>query len=245
MPKLHESRIHDLRPTQLTVGMIEVQAKKTHLAAMAPADQQAFMQAHPIPAVLGPGGQLYITDHHHLGRAALDAGVTTGYFMVEADLSQHSQDDFWKAMDQNLWVHPLDEHGVRHYYASIPKHLEKLVDDPYRSLAGYVRDAGGYDKTPTAFAEFVWADFFRRSIPIEDLLADFQAAVHAALPLAKANSPKPCRGTTASNDNTRLTRQREQAETWQKSLKCAASTNTCWTMPPNTEAPTASPAASP
>lgn len=155
MPKLHESRIHDLRPTQLTVGMIEVQAKKTHLAAMAPADQQAFMQAHPIPAVLGPGGQLYITDHHHLGRAALDAGVTTGYFMVEADLSQHSQDDFWKAMDQNLWVHPLDEHGVRHYYASIPKHLEKLVDDPYRSLAGYVRDAGGYDKTPTAFAEFV------------------------------------------------------------------------------------------
>ncbi|MGA3845528.1 ParB-like protein [Ralstonia nicotianae] len=194
MPKLHESRIHDLRPTQLTVGMIEVQAKKTHLAAMAPADQQAFMQAHPIPAVLGPGGQLYITDHHHLGRAALDAGVITGYFMVEADLSQHSQDDFWKAMDQNLWVHPLDEHGVRHYYASIPKHLEKLVDDPYRSLAGYVRDAGGYDKTPTAFAEFVWADFFRRSIPIEDLLADFQAAVHAALPLAKSKFAKALPG---------------------------------------------------
>lgn len=130
MPKLHESRIHDLRPTQLTVGLIEVQDKKTHLAAMAPADQQAFMQAHPIPAVVGPGGQLYITDHHHLGRAALEAGVTIGYFMVEADLSKNSLDDFWKAMDQNLWVHPLDEHGVRHYYASIPDHLEKTGRRP-------------------------------------------------------------------------------------------------------------------
>jgi hypothetical protein len=164
MPKLHESPIHDLRPTQLTVGMIEVQDKKTHLAAMTAADQTAFMQAHPIPAVMGPGGKLYITDHHHLGRAALEAGVVTGYFIV------------------------------RHYYASIPDHLEKLIDDPYRSLAGYVRNAGGYDKTPTAFAEFVWADFFRRHIPVEDLHANFQAAVQAAIPLAKSKFAKTLPG---------------------------------------------------
>jgi hypothetical protein len=73
------------------------------------------MQAHPIPAVDGPGGKLCITDHHHLGRAALEAGVTTGYFTVEADLSACGPDDFWEEMDKNLWVHPLDESGVRHY----------------------------------------------------------------------------------------------------------------------------------
>lgn len=184
MSKIHESPIVDLRPTQLTVGMIEVQDKTKHLLSLAPKDQQAFMQAHLIPAVLGPGGKLYITDHHHLGRAALEAGVTLGYFEVEADLSEHKLDDFWKAMNKSCWVHPLDEHGVRHYYASVPDSLDKLVDDPYRSLAGYVRNAGGYEKTPTAFAEFVWADFFRRAIPIEDLQADFAAAVQSALPLA-------------------------------------------------------------
>jgi len=184
MSKIHESPINNLRPTQLTVGMLEVAEKKKHLMSLAPKDQQAFMQAHPIPAVLGPGGNLYITDHHHLGRAALEAGVTVGYFEVEADLSDHHIDDFWKAMDKNLWVHPLDEHGVRHYYTTIPEHLDKLVDDPYRSLAGYVRDAGGYEKTPTAFAEFVWADFFRRAIPVEDLKTDFAAAVRTAVPLA-------------------------------------------------------------
>jgi len=185
MAKIREALIHELHPTQITVGMIEVHDKKKHLASLSTAEQQAFMQAHPIPAVLGPGGKLYITDHHHLGRAALEAGVASGYFTVEADLSGSALDAFWKEMDNNLWVHPLDENGVRHYYAQIPSHLEKLIDDPYRSLAGYVRDAGGYDKTPTAFAEFVWADFFRRSIPCEDVKADFHGAVQAGLSLAK------------------------------------------------------------
>jgi len=184
MPKIQESLIHALHPTQLTVGMIEVKDKKTHLASLTPKEQLAFMEAHPIPAVEGPGGKLYITDHHHLGRAAFEAGVATGFFTVEADLSSCAPADFWAEMDKNLWVHPLDEHGVRHYYASIPSHLEKLIDDPYRSLAGYVRNAGGYQKTPTAFAEFVWADYFRRHIAVEDLKTDFHGAVKQAIELA-------------------------------------------------------------
>jgi len=190
MPKIHEADLNDLHPTQLTVGMLEVQDKKTHLDSLTSKGQQDFMQTHPIPAVIGPGGKLYITDHHHLGRAALEAGVAKGFFLVEADLSSRSQDDFWKDMDRNLWVHPLDENGVRHYYSAIPQQLERLIDDVYRSLAGYVRNAGGFDKTPTAFAEFVWADFFRRSIPIEDVNADFHAAVRTAMPLAGSELAK-------------------------------------------------------
>ena len=143
------------------------------------------MPPGPFTAGIGWACRNYITDHHHLGRAALEAGVTTGFFTVEADLSACAQDDFWAEMDKRLWVHPLDEHGVRHYYAAVPNHLEKLIDDPYRSLAGYVRDAGGYTKTPTAFAEFVWADFFRRAIAVEDLSADFHAAVQRGIALAK------------------------------------------------------------
>src|ERR1700737_430185 len=137
MPKIQESMFLKLHPTQITVGMIEVQDKKEHLASLQPKEQRDFMQAHPMPAVIGPEGRLYITDHHHLGRAALESGITTGFFVVEADLSSCGLDDFWKEMDKNLWVHPLDENGVRHYYSAIPDHLEKLIDDTYRSLAGY------------------------------------------------------------------------------------------------------------
>ena len=36
-----------------------------------------------------------------------------------------------------------------------------MRDDPYRSLAGEVRKAGGYAKDSAPFTEFLWADFFR------------------------------------------------------------------------------------
>src|SRR5437868_8790890 len=90
-------------------------------------------------------------------------------------------------MEKNQWVHPLDENGVRHYCTRIPDQLDVLVDDMYRSIAGYVRDAGGYDKTPEAFAEFVWADFFRRAIPIELVRENFHEAVVQATLAAKSH----------------------------------------------------------
>jgi hypothetical protein len=190
MSKVQEAALQGLHPTQLTVGMIVVEDKRKHLAGMKAADRQDFMKAHPMPAVLGPQGKLYITDHHHLGRAALEAGVPTGCFLVEADLSKCTLESFWKEMNENLWVHPLDENGVRHCYSTLPDSLGKLVDDVYRSLAGYVRDDGGFDKTPTAFAEFIWADFFRRNIAIETVRSDFQTAVQAGISLAHSKWAK-------------------------------------------------------
>lgn len=190
MPKLQEATLKGLRPTQLTVGMREVRDKKQHLLSLNPQEKQQFMQDHPIPAVNGPGGQAYITDHHHLGLAAIEAGLKSGFFEVIADLSKLKLADFWTEMNKNLWVHPLDVNGVRRRYLAIPASLNKLVDDPYRSLAGYVRNAGGYEKTPTPFAEFVWADFFRRSIAIEDVKASFQNVLKLAVSLATSGLAK-------------------------------------------------------
>jgi hypothetical protein len=190
MPKIQEASLRELHPTQLTVGFIVVQDKKKRLADLDPAKQRDYMKEHPMPAVVGPQGVLYITDHHHLGRAAVEAKVATGFFLVEADLSSCSVETFWKEMNDSQWVHPLDENGVRHVYSLIPSRLDKLVDDIYRSLAGYVRDAHAYDKTPTAFAEFVWADFFRRHIPIETVRADFHTAVQAGISLAQSRWAK-------------------------------------------------------
>jgi hypothetical protein len=186
MPKLQHAPISSLCPTQLTVGFLEVGAKKKKLQALSPKDQAAFLAAHPMPVVLGPEQRMYITDHHHLARAAYDLKILQACFEVEDDLSALSQDIFWIHMDKESWVHPLDQHGVRHRYESIPKTLDKLVDDVYRSVAGFVRDAGGYDKTHTAFAEFIWADFFRRNIAIEDVLENFAGAVKQGQLLARS-----------------------------------------------------------
>ena len=184
MAKLHEVEIHRLRPTQITVGMIEVHDKRAKLEALKKHEQRDFLQAHPIPAVWGPDGKLYITDHHHLGRAASEAGVDTGFFWIEGDFSQLPIAQFWPKMGAARWAHPIDQNGKRRSFEEIPDHLEKLRDDPYRSLAGYVRDAGGYDKTPTAFAEFLWADFFRPRVIIGPTRAEFEEAVKKGLVLA-------------------------------------------------------------
>lgn len=186
MAKLQHAQIKSLCPTQLTVGFLEVESKRKRLAALAAKDQAEFLDDHPMPVVIGPGTKLYITDHHHLARAAFDLKIDQACFEVEEDLSSMSQDKFWAEMDRQSWVHPLDHNGVRHRYETIPKTLDKLVDDVYRSVAGFVRDAGGYDKTHTAFAEFIWADYFRRNIPIEDVTEDFKAAVKRGIELARS-----------------------------------------------------------
>ena len=44
----------------------------------------------------------------------------------------------------------------------IPKSIDALIDDPFRSLAGGLRRVGGFAKDTTPFSEFLWADFLRR-----------------------------------------------------------------------------------
>jgi hypothetical protein len=182
--KLHEVEIHKLRPTQITVGLIEVHDKRVKLESLKKHEQQDFLLAHPIPAVWGPDGKLYITDHHHLGRACCEADVETGFFSIEDDFSKVPIAQFWPRMNEAKWVHPINQHGDPRPFTDIPDHLEQLINDPYRSLAGYVRNAGGYDKTPTAFAEFLWADFFRPRVVIGPTRPDFDTAVASALKLA-------------------------------------------------------------
>src|SRR5579862_5733627 len=166
MSKVQECPVHKLHPTQITVGMIEVADKEALLRGLNESQRREFLAAHFIPAVKGPDDKLYVTDHHHLGRALVDLGLDTGFFLIEADLSSLDPSVFWPAMEQNKWVHPYDENGILRAFGDIPKYLQGLRDDPYRSLAAYVRNAGGYKKTPEPFAEFLWADFFRQRLTV-------------------------------------------------------------------------------
>jgi hypothetical protein len=60
-----------------------------------------------------------------------------------------------------------------------------LVDDPFRSLAGELRRAGGYAKDTTPFSEFLWADFLRRRMKRKLVERDFERALEKALQLAE------------------------------------------------------------
>jgi hypothetical protein len=186
MKKLVRLELQQIHPTQLTAGMLEVDEKRKHFAALSNDALKRALKAAPIPAVMGRDGTHFAVDHHHLARALFDAQIGYAYVEVMADLSKLKGDAFWLAMAAKHWVHPYDEQGVLHGVAAIPSNVSGLIDDPYRSLAAFVRNAGGYTKTPEPFAEFQWADFFRTRVRLWTTPFQFSAAVQQAVHLAKS-----------------------------------------------------------
>lgn len=183
-PEITRTRLDKLRPTQMTVGYAEVGLKRHDWRHVAKGDRETFLGDNAFPAVRGPGDRFFITDHHHLGRALIEEEVETVVVSVARDLSRLPLDEFWVVMDHLQWVHPYDAEGVRQPFDAMPRKLPKLADDPYRSLAAQVRRAGGYAKETAPFAEFLWADFFRRRVPAKILDESPKAALAQALELS-------------------------------------------------------------
>lgn len=186
-PVLNTVPIMDLRPTQITVGMREVAAKRENWQAKAQGKAAAeFLGKHMVPVVLGPKDRHYLIDHHHLARALHDEGVEGVLVTVVANLAKLERDAFWVYLDNRALLHPYDDQGRRRDYRDIPKSVSEMVDDPFRSLAGELRRAGGFAKDTTPFSEFLWADFLRRRIKRKTVEQDFDHALEEALSFAKS-----------------------------------------------------------
>lgn len=185
-PILKPVDIADLRPTQITVGMREVDAKRKGWRENKGKKGAEFLGKHMIPVILGPNDRHYIIDHHHLARALHEEDVKNVLITVVANLSMVDRETFWTVLDNRSWMHPFDDKGRRRDYKDIPKSVSDLVDDPFRSLAGELRRAGGFAKDTTPFSEFLWADFLRRRIKRKLVELDFDRALIAAMKLAKS-----------------------------------------------------------
>jgi hypothetical protein len=185
-PILQSVAIADLRPTQITVGMREVEAKRVRWREKKGKKGAKFLGTHMIPVILGPKERHYVIDHHHLARALHDEGVKDVLIIVVASLHKLDADSFWFVLDNHNWMHPFDQNGRRRGYGDIPKSVRGLVDDPFRSLAGELRRAGGFAKDTTPFSEFLWADFLRRRIRRKAVEDDFDHALERALQIARS-----------------------------------------------------------
>jgi hypothetical protein len=184
-PVLQPTPILSLRPTQMTLGMNEVQVKRAAWKQKTAGDLTKFLAAHMVPVITGPKGEHYLIDHHHLARALYEEGLKSVFVIVVADLSRLPADHFWNMMDFHGWTHPYDAKGRRRAFSELPKSVKSMEDDPYRSLAGELRAMGGFAKDSTPFSEFLWADFLRPRIKPKTIKADFQAALTKALAVAK------------------------------------------------------------
>lgn len=200
-PKLGEictAKATALHPTQESLGMLLVSCKTASLNGKSASKADKYLRGHPIPAVLGRTGGLYITDHHHLSRALLDSEHATMdvYVCPQVDFSNASSPmAFWTMMQSASLVYLKSNTGTPIAVAAIPSTVGGIThDDPYRSLSEWVRDAYGYIKCkpspdPTAafpqcsggggnppFLEFIWGDVVREQYPLPGIYTASPAA---------------------------------------------------------------------
>jgi len=186
-PALQPVELAELRPTQLTVGMLEVREKQQQWREEGDRGPE-FLGRHLIPVVLGPKNRRYILDHHHLALALQREGVKHVLTSPVADLHNLDASTFWFVMAHKNWMHLYDADGELHTYKDIPKTIDQMQDDPYRSLAGALRRVGGYAKDTSLYSEFLWADFLRRNIKKSRVADSFADALGDALSLSKTKS---------------------------------------------------------
>lgn len=177
---LVEVKLENLRPTQMTVGFDEVDKKRKSWAKLKPAQRRDAMQRQLFPAVIGPDKTYYILDHHHAAVALVREKSDRVAVGVAKDLSHLEPEAFWVFLDHYSWVHPYDEKGRRMAFTDMPDKFESLKDDPFRSLAAAVLEAGGFSKADEPFLEFLWANHFR------DHLSATVIAKHPRKALAEA-----------------------------------------------------------
>ncbi|MBU6475443.1 MAG: hypothetical protein KGQ70_05725 [Alphaproteobacteria bacterium] len=179
-----------MKPTQMLVGMREVadRQKRLRKEMKTPETLKKYLKSRPILVVMGPEDEAYIVDHHHLALALQREGFSIAPVEVLHDYSGLTRAQFQKKMQERRLFYPYDENGRKHDLKDLPQTLDGLRDDPYRSLAWYVRHEGGFKKTRRPFAEFAWARFFNRHIPPEDVAASFEDACAKALALSRDKS---------------------------------------------------------
>lgn len=154
-----------LKPSQFAVGLLEVEYKVSDMKKLAPAKLTKLIRKTLVPVVISPWGELCIVDHHHYLFACWHAGVNRVAVKVIKNFSQEKMSylQFWRRMAALNYAYLYDQFGDGpRSPLYLPMDVRGLADDPYRSLAWMVRKEGGYINSDVTFAEFRWADFFRK-----------------------------------------------------------------------------------
>ena len=179
--------IADLFPTQVTVGMREVDIRRERWREKSVDKAAHYLDARRVPVVLGPEHRHYMIDRHHLVVALFEEGVAQVPVAVIGDFSGLGVEAFWTTLENRNWTHPFDDEGRRCLFEDMPTSIANLTDDPFRSLASAVKRAGGYAKNKAPFSEFRWADFLRSHIARSLVERDFGRALAIAMNLAQSS----------------------------------------------------------
>jgi len=177
--------IKELHPTQFNIGVDEMKEKKDELGKMSPEELNTFLKANPCPVVIGPDGVPYITDNQHRANAAFqvqnshraatalgESGQPTMYMKVVANYSGRkppmTQAEFEEVMTNSKEpLAYLHDKGKLRSFDQLPKHVWDMTDDPYRSLAGFLKKRA-WKVENEYFEQFYVAEWLRTELKLSD-----------------------------------------------------------------------------
>lgn len=191
---MQKKNILDLRPTQFAVGMLEIDEKIKQVVSLNKKELKKFISESVVPVVRSPDGDLYVVDKHHYLCVCYHVGVQKVKVDIIKDFYEEdlTYSQFWKWMYKSRNSYPYCQfvEGPRKEYY-LPKDVRGLADDPYRSMAWFVRKAGAFENSDKNFAEFKWANFFRQKKLLDrEGLRGFEKALIKAVSLAQSAAAK-------------------------------------------------------
>lgn len=194
MADLTEIDIAALNPTQLTLGLREVERRAAQMRDLSRRELRALLESRPVPYVVGPKRRFYMIDHHHLCRALLRIDRDTVLVGApRADWSGLSLKAFWHRMEAEGFCWPIDVDGNRRPCVKIPDHVRDLTDNPWRTLARGVRGKA-YSNEDTPFQEFMWGNYYRSFMTTRLLEADIDLAEKLAVKLSRLDEAQDLPG---------------------------------------------------
>ncbi len=118
--------------------------------------------------VIGPGGQVFLTDGHHtltsLWEAPGGGPDTRIRLKITGNLSTLETAEFWRQMRDRgwAWLQDVDGKPVEPQQLPTGLGLKNFANDQYRGTLYFVRDIGyEQDDGSPAFQEFYWGQWLR------------------------------------------------------------------------------------
>ena len=107
--------IDRLRPTKMAVGIRAVTCKrrKLELRATKRRPLKKIAQSRLIPAIRGPGREVFMIDNHHFALALWQASQHQVNVGILDDFSHLPPALFWQQMEANGWLYSYDEQSCR------------------------------------------------------------------------------------------------------------------------------------
>lgn len=192
-------KILSLRPTQFAVGMLEVDEKIKEVSSYSKKEIKRYIKDNIVPVVRAPDQELYIVDKHHYLSVCYQMGINKVKINIIKDFTDQpdlTYEKFWDWMSKSRNCYPYCQFGQGpREPLYLPHDVRGLADDPYRSIAWFVRKAGAFENSEKNFSEFQWANFFRS----KELLKKFgrkglPEALVEAVKLAQSDEAKKLPG---------------------------------------------------